>query len=185
MATILMFVSWIFCLRPVTWLLSKIVSNKTVLGFILEIFYLALATCYLILAIAGVQAVIADISIAAIFMLVLGALGVMSLGYGIMHYHKTDEAMSNTEHDGYEGSYNSYSDTVTVREKTKESFSWEGGLAVLTSPLQVIIRFINLILMFRCIFDHEYVCDLAIGGHPDEDGALKMICIDIVNINRY
>lgn len=168
-----------------TWLLDKIIPNKTVLGFLLEIFYLGLAVGYLVLVVLCAGAVMLDINVGVIIGLIIGLLGMFALGYGIMHYHKTYADMSNTEHDGYEGSYDSYSDTVTVREKTKESLSWEGGLAVLTSPLQVLIRFINLILMFRCIFDSDYVCDLAIGAHPDEDGALKMIFIDVVNINRY
>lgn len=188
MATILMFVSWIFCLRPITWLLGKIISNKTVLGFFYEIFYLGLAVLYFFLAIGGLTALTgADVDSvgAAIFMCIVGILGTFSLGYGIFHYHKSDEDMTETTHDGYEGSYNSTTDTVTVREKTKETLTGEGWLAVLTSPLQVLIRAINLLLMFRCVFNKEYICDLAYYCHPDTDGILKTIFIDIVNIHRY
>lgn len=190
MAKIFRFVSWIFCLRPLTWFFSKIFKNKTVLGFILEIFYLGMAILYFVLTLVGIRIITSDNPTDfAIVALVIGIPGMLMLGYGIMKYHKTDEAMSEDTFKGYEGtaSYNEYDDSVTVSvgSKWKEEFTIDALIAIFTAPFQIIIRSINFLLMFRCVFNDEYVCDLAYNCHPDEDGPLKAVLIDIVNYNRY
>ncbi len=190
MAKLFRWISWIFCLRPITWFLSKVIKNKTVLGFILEIFYLGLAVLYLAFSIIGIKTISSDNYTAFYFVaLIIGIPGMLMLGYGIMKYHKTEEDMSEDSFEGYKGSasYNEYNDTVSVSvsESYRERFSWEGLIAVFTAPLQVLIRTLNLFLMFRCVFDKEYICDLAYNCHPDEDGTFKTILIDIVNINRF
>lgn len=190
MAGILYFVAGFFCLRPITWILGKIITNKKILGFLLELIYLGLAILYFLIAYAGINMLrvgntgAEDLTLPAIASAVLGILGTLSLGYGIMKYHKTDEDMSEYQDDGYEGTYDRYSNTLYVKEKTKETLSAYGFLAVLTAPLQIVIRSINFLLMFICFFNDDYVCDLAYGYHPDLDGILKTIFVDIVDICR-
>lgn len=192
MAGILSVVSWIFCFRPITWLLSKIIWNKKVLGFILELFYLGLSILYTVFAGVMIMGVVGGglttveggSFFGMIILIAISIIALLSLGYGIMKYHKTDEDMSEFSNDGYEGTYDFRDDTIYVREKTKESLSYEAFWAVVTAPLQILIRAINFILVFRCFFNDDYVCDLAYSYHPDLDGVLKKIFIDIVDVSR-
>lgn len=184
MAGILNAVSWVFCLRPLTWFLEKIIKNKIVLGFLYEAIYLGLSILYFYLA---TTAFVYDDggSFLPIVITIVGILGTLALGYGLMKYHKSDYEMSYTSHDGYEGTYNEYENKVYVKETTKESLTGDGFLAVLTAPLQILIRSLNFVLMFFCLFNRDLGCDLAYYGHPDCDGTLKTIFIDIFNLNRY
>lgn len=192
MATILMLTSGLFCLRPITWFLSKICRNPRVLGILLEFFYLGLAIVYSAIFWAGLSYLSADtygLAGSAIACLLIGAFGTFGLNYGILHYHKSEGEMSSIEHDGYDVSvdYDRYSDTAKVRvtERTKHELSGDALLAVLLSPLNPVIRFFNLLYSFRIFINHDYVCDLAVGVHPETHGLIKTICVDTVRISDY
>ena len=191
MATILMFTSGLFCLRPFTWILSKIFRNPRILGILLEFFYLGLAIAYSAMFWAGVfyLSLATEESIgAAIALLLIGAFGTFGLNYGILHYHKTEGEMSSIEHDGYDATIDydgSNTAKVKVTERTKHKLSGDAFLAVLLSPLNPVIRFFNLLYSFRTLANHDYVCDLAIGVHPEAHGGLRTICVDTVRISDY
>ena len=193
MATMLSITSGLFCLRPITWGLGKIIKNPRVLGIILEFFYLGLSIIYAIIFWASLFSLGEDLSFnevgACIALLLVGLFGTFGVGFGILHYHKSDDEMTEDRSDGYDITidYDASSHTAkgTATERIKTELTIDALLAVALSPFNPLIRLFNLIYSFRILFNHQYVCDLAIGAHPETHGLFRTICIDTVHVNDY
>ena len=188
MATFLELTSGLFCLRPFTWIMEKIIKGKRRKAFFLEFFYLLLSVWYSFLWFGSIP--LLRQSLAYLSTYFLGMFGLMATNYGIFHYHKrTDEDMGETVHKGYKVSGTVNLDKgdledVTVTDVTANELTFPALFAVLLAPLLSIIRFVNVIRIYTLFSRDCYCCDLVEHEHPGGDGIFFAIVNDFTDANK-
>ena len=182
MATLLLIFSRAFTIRPFAWFWEKVFKkNELKRSIALEFHFFWLALAYTILLIVGIATTDEVLKTVGI---VIGIFGNMCVSYEIfMDNAESVDDVSYTVHNGYTASVSG--DNVTVSENTKEKLSGATIVALLFSPLNLIVRLVNLIISFKTLSaDSQYICLLGHFGHAT-DNLFKKIFVDTVKISEY